>query len=110
MKKGAIRPFFCGSRLKIRKPRGDKYARFRNANLYATSLVIQFITGLDVVSAIVIVSVIALTYTMMGGITAVIWIDVIHCWWAALIIFVALVLPNRWCSKRICFDGRQPSD
>ena len=48
------------------------------AILYATSLVIQFITGIDVVTAIVIVSVIALIYTMMGGIAAVIWTDVIQ--------------------------------
>jgi len=48
------------------------------AILYATSLVIEFITGIDVKTAIVIVTVIALTYTMMGGITAVIWTDVIQ--------------------------------
>jgi SSS family solute:Na+ symporter len=48
------------------------------AILYATSLVIEFITGIDVRTAIVIVTVIALIYTMMGGITAVIWTDVIQ--------------------------------
>ena len=48
------------------------------AILYATALVIEFITGTDVVLAIIIVSVIALIYTMMGGITAVIWTDVIQ--------------------------------
>lgn len=48
------------------------------AILYATALVIEFITGMDVVTAILIVSVIALVYTMMGGITAVIWTDVIQ--------------------------------
>lgn len=48
------------------------------AVLYATSLVLEFITGIDVVHAIVIVSVIALIYTAMGGITAVIWTDVIQ--------------------------------
>ena len=48
------------------------------AILYATSLVIEFITGIDVKTAIVIVTVIALIYTMMGGITAVIWTDVIQ--------------------------------
>jgi len=48
------------------------------AILYATSLVIEFITGIDVKTAIVIVTVIALVYTMMGGITAVIWTDVIQ--------------------------------
>ena len=48
------------------------------AILYATSLVIEFITGIDVRHAIVIVTIVALIYTMMGGITAVIWTDVIQ--------------------------------
>lgn len=48
------------------------------AILYATSLVLEFITGMDVVYAIFIVTVIALIYTTMGGITAVIWTDVIQ--------------------------------
>ena len=48
------------------------------AILYATSLVLEFITGIDVVHAIVIVTVISLIYTTMGGITAVIWTDVIQ--------------------------------
>ena len=48
------------------------------AILYATSLVLGFITGLDVVHAIFIVTIIALIYTAMGGITAVIWTDVIQ--------------------------------
>ena len=64
------------------------------AILYATSLVIQFITGIDVKTAIVIVTVIALIYTMMGGITAVIWTDVIQAGVlliGACIIFFALL-------------------
>ena len=48
------------------------------AVLYATALVLGFITGVPVVWAIVIVTVIALIYTVMGGITAVIWTDVIQ--------------------------------
>ncbi|WOH35783.1 sodium:solute symporter [Thalassotalea fonticola] len=48
------------------------------AVLYATSLVLSFITGIPVVTAIIIVTVIALIYTVMGGITAVIWTDVIQ--------------------------------
>lgn len=48
------------------------------AILYATSLVLSFITGVPVVWAILIVTVIALVYTMLGGITAVIWTDVIQ--------------------------------
>jgi len=46
------------------------------AILYATSLVIEFITGIPVVYAILLVSVVALIYTSMGGTTAVIWTDV----------------------------------
>ncbi len=64
------------------------------AILYATSLVIQFITGIDVKTAIVIVTLIALIYTMMGGITAVIWTDVIQAgvlFVGAFIIFFALI-------------------
>ncbi len=64
------------------------------AILYATSLVIQFITGIDVKTAIVVVTVIALIYTMMGGITAVIWTDVIQAgvlFVGAFIVFFALL-------------------
>ncbi len=64
------------------------------AILYATSLVIEFITGIDVKAAIVIVTIIALVYTMMGGITAVIWTDVIQAgvlFVGAFIIFFALI-------------------
>lgn len=64
------------------------------AILYATSLVLQFITGIDVVYAIIIITVIALIYTMMGGITAVIWTDVIQAvvlFAGAGLIFYALV-------------------
>jgi len=64
------------------------------AILYATSLVIEFITGIDVEIAIVIVTIVALVYTMMGGITAVIWTDVIQAavlFVGAFIIFFALL-------------------
>ena len=64
------------------------------AILYATSLVIQFITGIQVEYAIVIVTIVALIYTMMGGITAVIWTDVIQAgvlFVGAFIIFFALL-------------------
>lgn len=46
--------------------------------LYTTALVIEFITGMDVVTAILIVAAVALTYTMLGGMSAVIWTDVIQ--------------------------------
>ncbi|MEM1437045.1 MAG: sodium/solute symporter [Pseudomonadota bacterium] len=48
------------------------------AILYATALVLQFITGTDVATAIVVVTLIALIYTVMGGIAAVIWTDVVQ--------------------------------
>lgn len=48
------------------------------AVLYATSVVLSFITGIDVIPAIIIVTLIALVYTVLGGITAVIWTDVIQ--------------------------------
>lgn len=48
------------------------------AVLYATSVVLSFITGIDVIAAIIIVTIIALVYTVLGGITAVIWTDVIQ--------------------------------
>lgn len=46
--------------------------------LYTTALVLEFITGVDVVTAIMIVAIVAVTYTMLGGIAAVIWTDVIQ--------------------------------
>ncbi len=63
------------------------------AVLYATSLVLEFITGMPVEQCIVIVTVIALVYTMMGGIAAVIWTDVIQAgilFAGAIIILIAL--------------------
>lgn len=46
--------------------------------LYTTALVLEYITGIDVVMAIMIVAVVAVTYTMLGGIAAVIWTDVVQ--------------------------------
>lgn len=59
------------------------------AILYATALVLSFITGVDVIPAIIIVTVIALIYTIMGGITAVIWTDVIQ---AAILLTGAVII------------------
>ncbi|MBR9754196.1 MAG: sodium/solute symporter [Gammaproteobacteria bacterium] len=64
------------------------------AVLYATALVLSFITGVDVTYAILAISLIALMYTMMGGITAVIWTDVLQAGVllvGAVIIFFALI-------------------
>lgn len=58
------------------------------AVLYATSLVLEFITGLQVEYCIVLVTIIALIYTSLGGIAAVIWTDVIQ----AGILFVGAVV------------------
>lgn len=48
------------------------------AVLYGTSLVISFITGIDVIPSIIIVAVVGLIFTMMGGISAVIVMDVVQ--------------------------------
>jgi Na+(H+)/acetate symporter ActP len=67
------------------------------AILYATSLVLEFITGIDVVHAIVIVTVIPLIYTVLGGITAVIWTDVAQ---AAILLIGAIIILSIYNSWR----------
>ncbi|MCG9597686.1 sodium/solute symporter [Vibrio sp. Isolate25] len=61
-----------------------KQALSSAAVLYATAMILEFITGIDVVYCIMIVTAIALIYTVMGGIAAVIWTDVIQ----AVILFI----------------------
>ncbi len=64
------------------------------AVLYATALVVQFVTGVDVKVAIVLMSVIALLYTFMGGTVAVIWTDVFQAsvlFVGAFVIFFSLL-------------------
>ncbi len=56
--------------------------------LYTTALVLEFITGIGVVDAILVLAVVAVTYTMLGGISAVIWTDVIQ---ASILFFGALL-------------------
>lgn len=46
--------------------------------LYAASLVVAQVTGLSSAEAILLVSIIAVAYTVVGGITAVIWTDVLQ--------------------------------
>lgn len=53
-------------------------AAYSGIMLYTVALVLEYITGIDVVNAILIVAVVAVTYTMLGGIAAVIWTDVIQ--------------------------------
>ena len=52
--------------------------------LYTVALVLEFITGIDVTHAILIVAVVALVYTLLGGISAVIWTDLMQ----TLVLFV----------------------
>lgn len=59
------------------------------AILYATSLVLEFITGLPVNYCIVVVTVVALVYTALGGIAAVIWTDVFQ---AGILLVGALII------------------
>ncbi len=58
------------------------------AVLYATALVLSFITGVDVNIAIVVITLIALIYTLMGGISAVIWTDVVQ----AIILLIGAII------------------
>lgn len=59
----------------------------------ATALVITFITGIDSKTAIVIMTIIVVGYTLMGGMNAVIWTDVLQgfiLFFGAAIIFYTL--------------------
>ncbi|PLW81424.1 sodium transporter [Kineobactrum sediminis] len=83
------------------------------AVLYATSLVLEFITGLSVEYCIVIITVVAVIYTSMGGIAAVIWTDVVQAgilFTGAAIILFALVrempIPIAQALAEIKADGR----
>lgn len=48
------------------------------ALLYGASLVVSMVTGLDLYLAIVVVGMISVLYTITGGITAVVWTDVLQ--------------------------------
>jgi len=64
------------------------------AILYATALVIRFMTGMEVWHAIILVTLLALAYTAMGGMLAVIWTDVFQAivlFGGALVILWALL-------------------
>jgi solute:Na+ symporter, SSS family len=64
------------------------------AILYATAIVLKFMTGMPVAAAIIIISIIALIYTMMGGMLAVIWTDTFQGFvliLGALVIMIALI-------------------
>lgn len=59
------------------------------AILYATALVIRFMTGLELWQGIVLVTLLALAYTALGGMLAVIWTDVFQ---AVVLLGGALVI------------------
>lgn len=59
------------------------------AVLFGTSLVISYITGFGVIPSILIVTVATLIYTAMGGITAIIWTDVLQ---AAIFVVGGLIV------------------
>lgn len=64
------------------------------AVLYGSALVISYITGFGVVESIVVVAIITVIYTSLGGITAVIWTDVLQSFifiLGGIIILVALL-------------------
>ncbi|WP_347861491.1 sodium:solute symporter [Salimicrobium sp. PL1-032A] len=46
--------------------------------LYAPALVLSVVTGMDVSVTIILMAIIAISYTVLGGISAVIWTDVIQ--------------------------------
>ncbi|WNL42244.1 sodium:solute symporter [Halomonas sp. PAMB 3264] len=69
--------------------------------LYAPALVLAVVTGWSVNLTIVIMAVLAISYTVLGGISAVIWTDVIQMfvlWLGALlsVIFLVTSLPGGW--------------
>ena len=69
--------------------------------LYAPALVLSVITGMDISLTIIIMAVIAVSYTVLGGISAVIWTDVIQMvvLWigAAISVFVIFqTVPGGW--------------
>ncbi len=63
-------------------------AAYSGIMLYTTALVLEFITGIPVVDSILIVAAVAVTYTMLGGIAAVIWTDLVQ---SAILFLGALI-------------------
>ncbi|WP_043530049.1 sodium:solute symporter [Litchfieldella xinjiangensis] len=69
--------------------------------LYAPALVLSVVTGWDVNLTIILMAVLAISYTVLGGISAVVWTDVIQMfvlWMGAILSMVLLVtsLPGGW--------------
>jgi SSS family solute:Na+ symporter len=59
------------------------------AILYATALVLQFVSGVGILPSILLITVVALIYTALGGMLAVIWTDVFQ---AVVLLTGALVI------------------
>jgi SSS family solute:Na+ symporter len=59
------------------------------AILYATALVLGFVSGVAILPAIMMITVVALIYTALGGMLAVIWTDVFQ---ALVLFFGAIVI------------------
>lgn len=56
--------------------------------LTATAIVVSFVTGLPTLAAIAIITVIVLVYTLLGGMNAVIWTDVLQ----GIILFIGAAI------------------
>ncbi|WP_136066279.1 sodium:solute symporter family protein [Modicisalibacter radicis] len=79
--------------------------------LYAPALVLSVVTGWDVNLTIVVMAVLAVSYTVLGGISAVIWTDVIQMfvlWMGAIVSMFLLIgsLPGGW-SDVLAFGAAQ---
>ena len=83
--------------------------------LYTTALVLQFITGIPVIDSILVIAAVALIYTMLGGITAVIWTDVAQTailLLGAILVLVSLIaaLPNGFGASLMELNDRGLTD
>jgi SSS family transporter len=69
--------------------------------LYAPALVLSVVTGWDIAITIILMAVLAVAYTVLGGISAVIWTDVIQMfvlWLGAIISMIVIFtkVPGGW--------------
>ncbi|WP_031545645.1 sodium:solute symporter [Salinicoccus luteus] len=69
--------------------------------LYAPALVLSVVTGININVTIIVMAVIAVSYTVLGGISAVIWTDVIQMFvlWLGAVLSVFIIfqdVPGGW--------------
>jgi SSS family solute:Na+ symporter len=64
----------------------------QGVRVYLTALVLQIVTGVDLVWSIWLIGAFAVTWTLLGGITTVIWTDVIQ----FIVLFVGACLALAW--------------